>query len=381
MDWTDALRETLEGAELTPSEGGWQRLRADLHPRKSVHWPYYLLSAVACAAVCGVFLFRDAPSGQMVEVVDSSSLVADMPQAVVEMEPAPVEAETAGEFVPSAVKPAAVFVAGPSAGPVALVEIETVAETESVGDDGAALVGNVPVEAPLSEPETSVEEETGGVVEVAEVALPQVERTPFVDDFPVPEAVAPKRSRRKVSLSFSAGGAFGSSSGRSLVAQASGPRTRAGDVVDITEVIQHSTPVNARMELFIPLSSRLGIGTGLDLASHKSSIGDGLQTMKWVGVPLELDCSVWNQGPCSVSVGAGFRGEKCLSASLLGMDYNESFQWAANVGADCRVSLFGPVSLLVSPELDYYLTDTVLPTYRTGKPLSFGISAGLSFNL
>ena len=370
MDWTDALRETLEGAELTPSDGGWQRLRADLHPRKSVHWPYYLLSAVACAAVCGVFLFRDAPSGQGVEVVDSSSLVADMPQAVVEMEDAPVDAEPAVEFVPSAVKPAAVFAAEPFVEPVAGVVTETVDETESVEDASAVLIGSVPVEAPLSELETE---------EVQEPS--RVEPVPFVDDFPVSEAVAPKRSRRKMSLSFSAGGAFGSSSGRNLVAQASGPRTRAGEVMDITEVIQHSTPVNARMELFIPLSSRLGIGTGLDLASHKSSVGDGLQTMKWVGVPLELDCAVWNQGPCSVSVGAGFRGEKCLSASLLGMDYNESFQWAANVGADCRVSLFGPVSLLVSPELDYYLTDTVLPTYRTGKPLSFGISAGLSFNL
>lgn len=374
MDWTDALRETLEGAELTPSDGGWQRLRADLHPRKSVHWPYYLLSAVACAAVCGVFLFRDAPSGQRVEVVGSSSPVADMPQAVVEMEPAPAEAEPAGEFVPSAVKPAAVFAADPFVESVAGVVTETDEETEFV-EDAAVLIGNVPVEAPLSEPET--DEEVPG----PEVGSPRVGAVPFVDDFPVSEAVAPKRSRRKVSLSFSAGGAFGSSSGSNLVAQGGGPRTRAGEVVDITEVIQHSTPVNARMELCIPLSSRLGIGTGLDLASHKSSIGDGLQTMKWVGVPLELDCAVWNQGPCSVSVGAGVRGEKCLSASLLGMDYNESFQWAANVGADCRVSLFGPVSLLVSPELDYYLTDTVLPTYRTGKPLSFGISAGLSFNL
>ena len=368
-DWTDALRETLTGAELTPAEGGWERLRADMHPRKSVHWPYYTVAAAAaCAAVCGVFLFRDAPSGQGVEVVDSSSLVADMPQAVVEMEDAPVDAEPAVEFVPSAVKPAAVFAAEPFVEPVAVTE--PVIETESVEEESAVFVGSVPVEAPLSEPETE---------EVQEPS--RVESVPFVDDFPVSEAVAPKRSRRKMSLSFSAGGAFGSSSGSNLVAQSGAPRTRAGEVMDITEVIQHSTPVNARMELFIPLSSRLGIGTGLDLAGHKSSIGDGFQTMKWVGVPLELDCAVWNQGPCSVSVGAGFRGEKCLSASLLGMDYNESFQWAANVGADCRVSLFGPVSLLVSPELDYYLTDTVLPTYRTGKPLSFGISAGLSFNL
>ena len=179
MDWTDALRETLEGAELTPSDGGWQRLRADLHPRKSVHWPYYLLSAVACAAVCGVFLFRDAPSGQRVEVVGSSSPVADMPQAVVEMEPAPAEAEPAGEFVPSAVKPAAVFAAEPFVEPVAGVVSETVEDTESVEDASAVLIGIVPVEAPLSEPET--DEEVPG----PEVGSPRVGAVPFVDDFPV----------------------------------------------------------------------------------------------------------------------------------------------------------------------------------------------------
>lgn len=373
MDWTDALRETLEGAELTPSDGGWQRLRADLHPRKSVHWPYYTVAAAAaCAAVCGVFLFRSPSSDRRVEVVESEGMVADVPPAVeyIDIDPEPDMAEA--EYVPSEVKP--VHRAVKSSWPVAEPAVEQ-------AKDSIVLISSVlPVEVPLSEPETGVEVKTGEEAGGAKVEWALDEKVPFEDDFPMEETPS-KRSRRKVSLSFSAGGAFGSSSGRNLVAQNSAPRTRAGDVMDITEVIQHSTPLSARMELFLPLSSRLGIGTGLGLASHKSSIGDGFQTIKWVGVPLELDCAVWNQGPCSVSVGAGFRGEKCISASLLGMDYNESFQWAANVGADCRVSLFGPVSLLVSPELDYYLTDTVLPSYRTGKPLSFGISAGLSFNL
>lgn len=352
-DWTDALRETLEGASLTPSEGGWQRLRADLHPRKSVHWPYYVLTAVAaCAAICGVFLFRgQSPSGPGVEVMESAGLVADVPQAVEEIVPSSVptvrkavrpeepEALPAGESAPEPV--------------VKAVEQEVVSE-----------VGTIEVEEKA----------------VVEEKLPEAEIVPFVDDFPVEES-APRRSRRKLSVAFSAGGAFGSSSGRNLLAHRSAPLTRAGDVMDITEVIQHSTPVSARMDLFIPLSSRLGIGTGLDLSSHKSSVGDAVQTMKWLGLPLKLDYNVGDWGPYRLSVGAGIKGEKCLFASLLGMDFNESFQWAANVGADCRVSLFGPVSLLVSPELDYYFTDTVLPTYRTGRPLSFGISAGLSFNL
>lgn len=369
-DWTDALRETLEGAGLTPSEGGWERLRADLHPRKSVHWPYYALAAAACAAVCGVFIFRGAPDAGRIEVVESSGMVADVPATAedIVLETELSEETAAGQFVPSAVKPVAVALrqAGPAAAEPAQAAVE---EPEAV------------VIEPEAEEIVEVEAVEETVPEVKEV--PQVIKSEpvFVDDFPM-EDLSPRRVRRKPTLSVSAGGAFGSASGRNSVLHHEEPLTRASsDVVDISEAIQHSTPLNARLDLFVPLSDRLGIGTGLDLSSHKSTIGDAVQAMKWIGLPVKLDYSVGNWGPYKMNVAAGVKGEKCLSASLLGMNFNESFQWAANVGADCRVNLFGPVSLIVAPELDYYFTDTVLPTYRTGKPLSFNICAGLSFNL
>ena len=69
-DWTDELRDMIDGVELSPSEGGWERLKADLHPRKAVWWPY-AVPAAACLLLGGVFLFRGGSSANDIDVVTS----------------------------------------------------------------------------------------------------------------------------------------------------------------------------------------------------------------------------------------------------------------------------------------------------------------------
>ncbi|MDO5442038.1 MAG: hypothetical protein Q4G10_00040 [Bacteroidia bacterium] len=204
-------------------------------------------------------------------------------------------------------------------------------------------------------------------------------------DFETEPIARQRKQRRKITVTVSAGGMFGSAGNGIYIAQAgpSGPVTKAeaGRVMDITEVIQHSTPVQKALGLSIPISDRMDIGTGVNHLELNSIVGPGSQNLEWLGVPLRIGYNVAGRGPASINLGAGVKGEKCLSATLLGMDYNEPFQWAANMGADLRVRMFGPVSFSLTPELSYYFTETVLPTYRTGHPLTFTLHAGLSLNL
>ncbi|MDO5442037.1 MAG: hypothetical protein Q4G10_00035 [Bacteroidia bacterium] len=73
-DWTDELRDLIEGVELTPSGSGWDRLKADLHPRRAAWWPY-AVPAAACLLLGGVFLFKGQPSENKFDVLDSEPSV------------------------------------------------------------------------------------------------------------------------------------------------------------------------------------------------------------------------------------------------------------------------------------------------------------------
>lgn len=367
-DWTDALRESVEGAELTPSAGGWEKLSADLRPRKSAWWPY-AVSAAACAAVCAVFLFRNpAPAGSRIDVLPSQPLTEAVAEAVVPetVEPvAPVEASAEPETAP---------LRHIRAVPAPPVEEETPAEA----------LADAPLEPETVEPAAAEVAETAQADRAAaqpatrpQRPAPRTESFGFEDPWPAP---APAKQRRRVTVTVSAGGAFGSGSSHNYVAKSYA--TKADDsVMDLSEVIQHDSPVQASLGVQLPLTDRLGVGSGLEYLNLTSSIGPASQQLQWIGVPLVFDYRVADWGQSKLFLNAGARGEKCLSASLLGMKYNEPFQLAANLGAEYKVSLFGPVALSLMPEFSYYFTQTVLPTYRSNRPLTFNLCAGLSVQL
>lgn len=381
-DWTDELREMIDGVELSPSEGGWEQLKADLHPRKAVWWPY-AVPVAACLLLGGVFLFRGGSSANDIDVVTSvpAAMVAEGAMTSEGMSLQPEESrETSALQTP----PQAVPIAGAKsledawtdetarfADPTASGPSSSVAEGGTVSDP--STTAETATETVSAEPRQEVEEEP---------ALPSlaVQAPSFdIEDEPVARR---RGQRRKVTVTVSAGGAFGSAGNGLYIAQAGTPVTKAaGEVMDITEVIQHSTPRQTAVGLSVPVAERLDIGTGVDYMELNSVVGSGSQNLEWIGVPLRLGYRIADWGTSSISLGAGFKGEKCLSATLLGLNYNEPFQWAANMGADCRVRLLGPVSLSLVPEFSYYFTETVLPTYRTDRPLTFTLRAGLSLNL
>ena len=427
-DWTDELREMIDGVELPPSEGGWERLKADLHPRKAVWWPY-AVPAAACLLLGGVFLFRGRPSENVFDVASSepSAMVADVaaPAAGVPEDVCFADPTASGPPSYDAAAPREIPLGGAggwtgaggtgtvSGTPAARSNIlvatvqnaleMTSGSSSAAGETGALAMVETPSclsgSAELVNGNGDTDSLTTAEVSDASITAegvpdgprPVVEEEPALPSLAVmapsfdieDEPIARKRGqRRKITVTVSAGGAFGAAGNGMYIAQAS-TMTKAGDgaVMDITEVIQHSTPVQKALGLSIPISDKLDIATGIDHMELNSVVGFGNQNLEWIGVPLRLGYRIADWGASSINLGAGVKGEKCLSATLLGMDYNEQFQWAANMGADYRVRVFGPVSLSLTPELSYYFTDTVLPTYRTDHPLTFTLRAGLSLNL
>lgn len=391
-DWTDALRESVESAELTPSAGGWERLSADLRPRRAAWWPY-AVSAAACAAVCAALMFRSpAPAGQRINVVPSRQLVAEAVAEAAQPEEAAATLPAAGESTAAEAEPA--FDAA------SLRHFSAVPAPPLAQDDHLQHFDAVPT-LPIASEEAAVAETEAVPAETepvpasdaatAEAGQPEASHTssrpatkpqpaPQYHGYEAPWRTEERKPRRHVTVTVSAGGAFGSGSSHSYIAKSYA--TKADDsVIDLSEVIQHDSPRQASLGVQLPLTDRLGIGSGLDYLNLTSSVGPASQQLQWIGVPLTVDYCVADWGQSKLFINAGARGEKCLSASLLGLEYNEPFQLAANFGAEYKVSLFGPVALSFIPEFSYYFTQTVLPTYRSNRPLTFNLCAGLSVQL
>ena len=388
--WTDELRSAFENAELKPSEGSWERLQADLGRRRGAAWfPYAGLAAALAAVALGVFLFQPhrKSSQDDITVVSSGAAVAQAPEVVEQLPESAAQAPEALEkaadvTLAQAKKPSSAWKSSPSP-EVAPVEAAPLQETTP------AVVETIPSEEASPAEEKAPAEEEAPVNEAA----PTQKEVSQIH----PVTLEHGRERRKIRISL-AGGGLGGDQG-----SATPSYTPAADflfttlmtksshevlavaqpdyVTDITELIEHQLPVKLGINLDIPVGRNSYIGSGIEYFYLNSSVAGERQTLHWLGVPLNYKYRIVNRQSWAAGLGAGATLEKCLNASLLGHDYKENAQMSARVFADLRFALTPVLSLYACPELSYYFTETNLPIYRSGKPLAFGVTAGLAIEL
>ena len=385
--WTDELRSAFENAEMSPSEGSWERLQADLGKRRGAAWiPYAGLAAALATAVLGVFLFtrKDTPQGVTIVEGPQGSIVAQIPETT-PMAPAdsqPNLYEPQESPAPEAVTP-------PKAEAPSRV-IPAVKEEETTHRE----VVSIQDEAPHHQ-EIYVEESAPAQQEttVREVAPRHEDHNGEYTSQGHPVTLERKKERRKISLSLVGGGLGGNQGSVSspminypstvLMTKSGGEYISDGPnrVMDISELIEHQVPVKLGLNLDIPVGRKLFIGSGVEYFFLRSSVAGEKQTLHWLGVPLNLKYRIVQSRAFAAGIGAGATAETCLNASLLGREYKESAQFSARLFADLRIPLTPVLSLYACPELSYYFTQTNLPTYRSGKPLAFGVTAGLAIDL
>lgn len=387
--WTDELRSAFENAEMSPSEGSWERLQADLGKRRAAAWlPYAGLATALAAAVLGVFLFTRKGPQQGVTVIENQQggVVAQAPEtapkasAEPQLEMPSMQEATAPK---AAAKPKSEAPA-PKANALA-PEAET---TVSVAPAS-------PEEVEQHHEETSIKDEAPHREEITVEESTSIDADPFREDYSNghPVTLERKKERRKMSVSVSGGGLGGNQGSVStpmvsypstvLMTKSDGEYISDGPnrVMDISELIEHQVPVKLGVNLDIPIGRKMYIGSGVEYSCLRSSVAGEKQTLHWLGVPLNFKYRIAQGRALAAGIGAGATVETCLDASLLGREYKESAQFSARVFADLRVPLTPVLSLYACPELSYYFTQTNLPTYRSGKPLAFGVTAGLAIDL
>lgn len=172
----------------------------------------------------------------------------------------------------------------------------------------------------------------------------------------------------------------------------------------IYDNIRHSRPVKTGLILNFPLYRALGIETGLTYtylnSSFKATSGDteteDTQTLRYVGIPLNLTVRVFDSRYFSAYASAGGLAERCVSGKVVSATYEngvktkdlgssklkiDNLQWSANIAAGLQFNVTKNIGLYAEPGLSYHFDDgSGVKTIYKEHPLDFSISFGLRFS-
>lgn len=373
-DWIDAIKDKVlaDRPELPP--GDWERFEADyLAPRRKRRvLPFILALTSAAAAVFAAVMLvnRSAvPEPVSVEHTYVAEASVDVPVAAQET---PVE-----ESVPAQAA-RKVFV------PRQVPDVHEVEDAPSTLTETVDEVSE-PV-TPSSEPEIapeSVKEPT------------QIERWPDVFE-DVEERTAPKR----VAFAPIVKGFQGKENGP-LNSGIASPPLYGSDPSGFTPGLpyltrpeafssQHVIPLSFGLDISVLLSPGLALTSGIDLSLYWSTFTEtkttgGMQFRQrayYLGVPLRLDWTLWDEGRVSAWIGAGGKADYLVYGKFGDLRVKDNTVHCSAVGAlGVQYRLHPNVGLFLQPEVSYYFkpANPALETYRTEHPLTFSLGVGARF--
>ena len=153
---------------------------------------------------------------------------------------------------------------------------------------------------------------------------------------------------------------------------------------------QHVIPLSFGLDISVLLSPGLALTSGIDLSLYRSTFTEtettgGMQFRQracYLGIPLRLDWTLWDQGRVSAWLGAGGKADYLISGrfgELRLKDNAAHFSAVGDLGVQYR--LHPNVGLFLQPEVSYYFkpSNPALETYRTEHPLTFSLGVGARF--
>lgn len=424
MDWTNKLKNKMEGYTEQPSDSVWAGISAaaGLTGDKRRAVPFWLLagSAIAAAALFGAMLFfnvkEDVPASMTAEAVKVVQEPVVSAQVVQDNDITNVpEASQARRFVETEVRDfrgAAVSgdFSGESSGDV-------------VGEPSGEVVG---VAAEASENEGNIE------TDMEESIEPDDDGGRFADAWKwvlaEPELQRTKRGGKLAAgLSVNGSGSASSLSSRpTAAALGANPldcgvssadwvdrrvESAAGVIVynqpEVTTEYSHKMPVKIGASIRYDFNKFLGIESGLtysflssDLKTGEegavSSWSKGVQSMHYLGIPLNLSFNIFSSRYFNAYLTAGGLMEKCVRGSLKTDEYldgkyhgsssttlrQKGLQWSVNGAAGIQVNILPQLGLYMEPGVSHHFSNnSKVRTIYSDKPTDFSLSFGLRYTI
>lgn len=422
MDWTNKLKDKMEGYTEQPSDSVWAGISAaaGLTGNKRRAVPLWLLasSAVAAAALFGAMLFfnikEDIPATMTAEAVKVGQEPVVSAQVVQDNDITSVpEVSQARHYVETEVRDfRGMAVSGDFSGESA---------DEIVGEPSGEVVG---VTAETSENEGNIE------TDMEESIEPDDDGGRFADAWKwvlaEPELQRTKRGGKLAAgLSVNGSGSASSLSSRpTAAALGANPldcgvssadwvdrrvESAAGVIVynqpEVTTEYSHKMPVKIGASIRYDFNKFLGIESGLtysflssDLKTGKegavSGWSKGVQSMHYLGIPLNLSFNIFSSRYFNAYVTAGGLMEKCVRGSLKTDEYldgkyhgssstslkQKGLQWSVNGAAGIQVNILPQLGLYMEPGVSHHFSNnSKVRTIYSDKPTDFSLSFGLRY--
>lgn len=432
MDWTNKLKNKMEGYTEQPSDSVWAGISAaaGLTGDKRRAVPFWLLagSAIAAAALFGAMLFfnvkEDVPVTMTAEAVKVRQEPVVSAQVVQDNDITSIpEASQARRFVETEVRDfRGAAVSGDFSGEAA-GDVVSEASGEVVGEPSGEVVG---VTAEASENEGNIE------TDMEESIEPDDDGGRFADAWKwvlaEPELQRTKRGGKLAAgLSVNGSGSASSLSSRpTAAALGANPldcgvssadwvdrrvESAAGVIVynqpEVTTEYSHKMPVKIGASIRYDFNKFLGIESGLTYSFLSSDLktGDegavsswskGVQSMHYLGIPLNLSFNIFSSRYFNAYVTAGGLMEKCVRGSLKTDEYldgkyhgsssttlrQKGLQWSVNGAAGIQVNILPQLGLYMEPGVSHHFSNnSKVRTIYSDKPTDFSLSFGLRYTI
>ena len=425
MDWTNKLKDKMEGYTEQPSDSVWAGISAaaGLTGNKRRAVPLWLLasSAIAAAGLFGAMLIfnakEDVPATMTAEAVQVGREPVVSAQVVQDNDITSVpEISQVRRYVETEVRDFhGMAVSGDFSGESA---------DEIVGEPSGEVVGESSGEVVGVTAETSEKDEIEGNIE------PDDDGGRFVDAWKwvlaEPELQRTKRGGKLAAgLSVNGSGSASSLSSRpTAAALGANPldcgvssadwvdrrvESAAGVIVynqpEVSTEYSHKMPVKIGASIRYDFNKFLGIESGLtysflssDLKTGKegavSSWSKGVQSMHYLGIPLNLSFNIFSSRYFNAYVTAGGLMEKCVRGSLKTDEYldgkyhgssstalkQKGLQWSVNGAAGIQVNILPQLGLYMEPGVSHHFSNnSKVRTIYSDKPTDFSLSFGLRY--
>ena len=154
------------------------------------------------------------------------------------------------------------------------------------------------------------------------------------------------------------------------------------------ETQPHRMPLIVGLSVKYPVTDKLGITTGLDYSLYSSAFtyptGKKIQLVHYLGIPVRLDWTFTSGKWFDVYLGAGVKGDLCMSATLAGnaIDKDGPAFRLLGVGG-MQFNATSHLGVYVEPGLSWTLPSErrILSTYNSEHPWMFSVATGVRFNL
>ena len=395
-DWMDAVREQCLLDETVPSPDGWSQIGHKMRRAAAIRRSMFAVAALV--PVAALLLWAPWHQTSVPVVLDNTPVaMTDTPSRVDEMPLAPAETPVVRHTPPirSGTSPADTFPVNTDITPVQTAPTLIIPDSTLVIPDPILVI---PSEAKES---ASRPERTASIDPFESVPPPARHHRPRLS-LGVKAGSGPARQNVDVNLQsapYMAGLAYLNSwLNMTDPAAASRVRSNYSNTVGLGAVAnqfypesssdryRHDLPVSLGITARMDVNPWAGLESGIEYTYLHSSVhsvaGRLDQRLHFIGIPVRLDARLLSRGGFDFYVGIGAKAEKCISASFGAVTCEEKrVQWSAEAFSGVQYGLWDHAHLFFQPEVSCHFTETDLLTYRTGKPLTLTLLAGLRFDL